>query len=77
MESTVFFTKMIKNLDEQLENLRTAFETRVDENEANLSKSTEERKRIAAENRTIRTESIEPLRKCIQAFQDTVFRELA
>ena len=42
-----------------------------------FGQSVEERKKIAAENHAIRTQTIEPLRKRIDAFKDAVIVDLS
>jgi hypothetical protein len=70
--------KVEKILRNRLDDLKSDFEKeRVAEPEKNYSKSLEERQRIAAQNRDIRTGTIEPLRKRIEAFAATVTQELA
>ena len=67
-----------QKLISRLDSLKIDFEAeRVREPETQFGKSLEERKRIAEENRTERINVIEPLRKRIEAFAQTVTKELA
>ena len=66
------------NLDAQLNDLETDFSLqRVKPNEDKFRQSVEHRMQIAQRNREIRTGTIEPLRKRIEAFAQTVKAELA
>ena len=66
------------NLRNQLDGLKSEFvKDRVDKPAEMFDKSLEERKRIAEENKAIRTGTIEPLRKRIEAFAQTVTEEMA
>lgn len=67
-----------QKLISRLDSLTTDFESeRVRKPENQFGKSLEERQRIAETNRAIRTGTIEPLRKRIEAFAATVMTELA
>jgi len=62
----------------RLEDLKKDFEKeRVAGPDKMFGQSVEERKMIAAENRAIRTQTIEPLRKRIDAFKDAVVADLS
>ncbi len=64
-------------LRSRLDDLKTDFEKeRVAKPQSMFAKSVEERKRIAEENKAIRTRTIEPLRKRIEAFAQTVTKEM-
>ena len=66
------------NIRSELDMLKTDFEnSRVRETEKTFAKSDEERTRIADENKRIRIETIEPLRKRIEAFATAVSEEIA
>jgi len=70
--------KIIDDYIEALKGLADDFEkARCKPVEDNLTKSQEERKRIADENRTIRTGKIVPLREKIQQFENAVLMDLA
>ena len=76
------FKKMLEVVEEsihrELENLKTDFENeRIAQPAKMFGKSVEERLRIAAENKAICAEKIEPLRKRIEAFETNVKAELA
>lgn len=65
-------------LRRRLDDLKVDFEReRVAGTEEMFGQSVEERKRIAGRNRDIRTKTIEPLRKRIDAFREAVSKELA
>ena len=65
------------NLKNQLDGLKADFEReRVAKPQSMFDKSAEERQRIAEANEAIRTGTIEPLRKRIEAFAQTVKKEL-
>lgn len=67
----------ITKVRDSLETLKADFEKeRVAEPEKMFGKSVEERQRIATENATVRTGTIEPLRRRIEAFKSAVVAEL-
>ncbi len=68
----------IAKIRDSLEILKADFEKeRVAEPEKMFGKSVAERKRIAADNKSVRTKTIEPLRKRIETFKAAVISELA
>jgi len=70
--------KIIDDFIKALKGLADDFErARCKPVEDNFTKSQEERKRIADENRTIRTGKIVPLREKIQRFESAVLMDLA
>lgn len=70
--------KIESNLRKRLDDLKIDFEKeRVSEPEKMFDQSAEERRRIATENKAIRTKTIEPLRKRIDAFKDAVVADLS
>ena len=72
------FLKIESNLRKRLDDLKIDFEKeRVSEPEKMFGQSAEERKRIAADNKAIRTKTIELLRKRIDAFKDAVVADLS
>jgi hypothetical protein len=69
---------MVGKVRDSLETLKSDFEKeRVAEPEKMFSKSVSDRKAIAKQNKTIRTKTIEPLRKRIDAFKDAVVADLS
>ena len=68
---------IVHKVRDSLETLKADFEKeRVAEPEKMFGKSVEERQRIAAENAAVRTGTIEPLRRRIEAFKGAVVAEL-
>ena len=78
-EELVGSVQKIENiLRSRLEDLKKDFEKeRVAEPDKMFGQSVEERKKIAAENHAIRTQTIEPLRKRIDAFKGAVIVDLS
>ena len=78
-EELVGSVQKIENiLRGRLEDLKKDFEKeRVAEPDKMFGQSVEERKKIAAENHAIRTQTIEPLRKRIDAFKGAVIVDLS
>ncbi len=76
VDSTGVLSVLVDNLKQQLAEMKNIFEARVTENENNFQKSSEERNKIADDNNKLRTETIEPLRKRIEGFKDSVIKEL-
>ena len=69
--------QIIDKLRKALNQLSIDFKReRCDKPEATFKKSAAEREAVAAENRRIRTEQIQPLRERIEAFEDAVEKEL-
>lgn len=69
---------IVHKVRDSLETLKADFEKeRIAEPEKMFGKSVAERQRIAKENKAIRTKTIEPLRKRIEAFKCAVVAELA
>lgn len=69
---------IVHKVRDSLETLKADFEKeRVAEPEKMFSKSVSDRKAIAKQNKTIRTKTIEPLRKRIDAFKDAVVADLS